>query len=559
MKVHDDAGKKMAGTPEGNLVEAARAGDNQAFGKLFDTWFDRVHDVSRRIVRDPGTAGEVAQDTFLAAWTGLANLEDPDAFGGWVLRIARNKSLNRLEKDRRSVALDDETMTTLTDMDAADHDPLAHLDQAGRVALVWDAAAALGERDMSILDLHLRHGLGAGELAEELGTTANNAHQMLFTLRKRLGTNVRALVLWRAGRPACENLRRTLANAGIHTFDKQAVKAIDRHAQVCDQCSQEREDRLNPAALFGAAPVLAAPFVFKTQAASALEAAGVPMGGSTALGTPAGIGTATPASPVTSPVASPVAVPSDPSDSDPTPDADDRSTAKRVRVVAVAAVALMLVGGAVWLSGSLSARGNSTHLAAISTDTTEPADDGPVTSSSTDSTSATSETSGVPTTAEGGFVIDGSDTVPGGGTSPPQTTPEGRPTPPPPTQPGTTVTDPPATTVTTPPRPTSPSTTQTTTDTVPPAAPPVILDFTATATDQCRGGVLYELVWDTTQTTQVYYGLEGAPAAIGKSVGKASICHLSTGGNYTPPRFVLVAEGPGGKVQQIVTGGYRIP
>ena len=81
----------------------------------------------------------------------------------------------------------------------------------------------------------------------------------------------------------------------------------------------------------------------------------------------------------------------------------------------------------------------------------------------------------------------------------------------------------------------------------------------AAATDQCRGGVLYELVWDTTQTTQVYYGLEGAPAAIGKSVGKASICHLSTGGNYTPPRFVLVAEGPGGKVQQIVTGGYRIP
>ena len=52
----------MAGTPEGSLVEAARAGDSQAFGKLFDTWFDKVHDLSRRIVRDPGTAGEVAQE-----------------------------------------------------------------------------------------------------------------------------------------------------------------------------------------------------------------------------------------------------------------------------------------------------------------------------------------------------------------------------------------------------------------------------------------------------------------------------------------------------------------
>lgn len=86
MQDENDAGRVMAETPEGNLVEAARAGDNRAFGQLFDLWFDRVHDLSRRIVRDPGTAGEVAQDAFLAAWTRLDSLEDPDAFGGWLLQ-----------------------------------------------------------------------------------------------------------------------------------------------------------------------------------------------------------------------------------------------------------------------------------------------------------------------------------------------------------------------------------------------------------------------------------------------------------------------------------------
>ncbi|MBP7631532.1 MAG: sigma-70 family RNA polymerase sigma factor, partial [Acidimicrobiales bacterium] len=352
----------MAGTPEGSLVEAARAGDSQAFGKLFDTWFDKVHDLSRRIVRDPGTAGEVAQDTFLAAWTRLDSLDDPDAFGGWLLRIARNKSLNRLEKERRSVALDHDTMTTLTDLDAPDHDPLAHLDQAGRVALVWDAAAALGERDRSILDLHLRHGLGPGDLAEELGTTANNAHQILFTLRKRLGTNVRALVLWRAGRPACENLRRTLSSAGIATFDKQAVKVIDRHAEVCDDCSRERSDRLAPAALFGAAPVVAAPFLLKAQAASALEAAGVPMGGSSALaggstaGSAAGGGTApgaTSTGAMSAAAVHPLPTPlptggdgpsgSEPSGTEPHPTsgAAPGPANRRVRILAVAAVVLV--------------------------------------------------------------------------------------------------------------------------------------------------------------------------------------------------------------------------
>lgn len=289
----------MARTDEGNLVEAARSGDSQAFGQLFDTWFDRVHDLSRRIVKDTGTAGEVAQDAFLTAWTRLDSLDDPDAFGGWLLRIARNASLNRLSKERRSVALDSETMTTLSDLDAPDHDPIAAMDQAARIDLVWDAAAALGERDMSILDLHLRHGLGAPELAEELGTTANNAHQILFTLRKRLGTNVRALVLWRAGRPACGDLRRALAAAGIGTFDKQAVKVIDRHAAVCSSCNDERSERLAPASLFGAAPVVAAPILLKAQAASALEAAGVPMSGSASLGGTGGtVGSADPATPM---------------------------------------------------------------------------------------------------------------------------------------------------------------------------------------------------------------------------------------------------------------------
>ena len=85
----------MAATEEGTLVEAARRGDHDAFGELFDAWYDRVHDLVRRILHDPGLAGEVAQDSFLKAWTKLDTLEDPDAFGGWLLRIARNGALSR--------------------------------------------------------------------------------------------------------------------------------------------------------------------------------------------------------------------------------------------------------------------------------------------------------------------------------------------------------------------------------------------------------------------------------------------------------------------------------
>ena len=78
----------MATPSDAELVERARAGDQSAFGALYDTWFDRVYDLAFRVVRDGNAAADVAQDTFLSAWRELDALSDPAAFGGWVRRIA---------------------------------------------------------------------------------------------------------------------------------------------------------------------------------------------------------------------------------------------------------------------------------------------------------------------------------------------------------------------------------------------------------------------------------------------------------------------------------------
>src|SRR5215204_5872292 len=83
------------------LVAEALEGDETAFGRLYDAWYDRVWNVARRVVHDPEVAAEVTQDAFLSAWRNLGTLEDPDAFGGWLLRIARNASFNRHRKEAR--------------------------------------------------------------------------------------------------------------------------------------------------------------------------------------------------------------------------------------------------------------------------------------------------------------------------------------------------------------------------------------------------------------------------------------------------------------------------
>ncbi len=274
------------GRTDAELVQAARSTEPEAFGQLFDRWFDRSWNVARNIVRQDDIAAEVAQDAMLNAWQRLDQLRDVDAFGGWLLRITRNRALNRLERERRSRATGDEIVSGLRDrrLHEGQTDPTgaqtppstdAVVDIRDQQELVWAAAAALGERDASLLDLHLRHGLAPAEIAEELGVEANTAHQQLFRMRNKLGDAIGSYVLWRNGRPLCDGL--AAAVSGQVAFDRSVSKAVAKHQKSCDQCSERRAALLDPSKLFASVPLVGVPLQLKVDAAAALHNAGVPV------------------------------------------------------------------------------------------------------------------------------------------------------------------------------------------------------------------------------------------------------------------------------------------
>lgn len=281
-------------------VVASLSGDPAAFGHLYDAWFDKAYDVALRINRDRDVAAEVAQDAFLSAWRNLGSLEDPGTFGGWILRIARNGAYNRQRKEQRSQPVDDRGLAVIEAVGAsptsapqgfgvedrlsASSDPSRAMEDAELADLVWDAAGALGARDVEVLDLQLRHGLSPAEIGEVVGLNRNAANQLVHRVRKRLDAAIRARVLWRGGTPACPDLDRLLRSAGIAAFDAEAVKLADTHAASCEACSDRRQLKLQPSALFASVPIVVAPIFIKTQAASALEALGVPMQGSSFAG-----------------------------------------------------------------------------------------------------------------------------------------------------------------------------------------------------------------------------------------------------------------------------------
>jgi RNA polymerase sigma-70 factor (ECF subfamily) len=98
-----------SGVADGFLVAQTLAGDRRAFDKLIAKYQKQAVAVSYRLLNNSHDAMEVTQDAFLKAFNSLATLQKPEAFGGWLMRIVSNLSLNfrRARKTRAQLPLDD--------------------------------------------------------------------------------------------------------------------------------------------------------------------------------------------------------------------------------------------------------------------------------------------------------------------------------------------------------------------------------------------------------------------------------------------------------------------
>jgi RNA polymerase sigma-70 factor (ECF subfamily) len=157
-------------------IRAVAAGNQDAFAQLYADYVRMVHAivlgrVPRRDVDD------LVQDVFLTAYTRVAELRDPAAFGGWIAAIARNRATDYLRRSREQVELPD---------DLPGGDPI----QAETFA-VLDVVRKLPETYRETLLMRLVEGMSGAEIAERSGLTPAsvrvNLHRGMKLLREKLG------------------------------------------------------------------------------------------------------------------------------------------------------------------------------------------------------------------------------------------------------------------------------------------------------------------------------------------------------------------------------------
>jgi RNA polymerase sigma-70 factor (ECF subfamily) len=79
----------------------ARVGDEEAFRELTDPYRRELQVHIYRIVGSAQDAEDLLQETLLAAWRGLAQLEERASMRAWLYRIATNRALDVLRASRR--------------------------------------------------------------------------------------------------------------------------------------------------------------------------------------------------------------------------------------------------------------------------------------------------------------------------------------------------------------------------------------------------------------------------------------------------------------------------
>lgn len=87
---------------DAQLVGAAAQGSSQAFARLVDRHQQALRAFLRRACRDWALADDLAQETFLVAWSRIGKLEPGANVRAWLCGIGYNKALSALRSDRRA-------------------------------------------------------------------------------------------------------------------------------------------------------------------------------------------------------------------------------------------------------------------------------------------------------------------------------------------------------------------------------------------------------------------------------------------------------------------------
>lgn len=144
------------------LVIAAKTGNADAFGSLYDGYVRKIYDFIYYKTLNQELAEDITSTVFIKAWQHINQFRE-GSFAAWLYTIARNAVSDHYRRERDHLDIDD-------CWDLADQsDFLANIDQGLKLEKVRSSLSGLKPEEREILMMRFWLELSFQEIAEHLG------------------------------------------------------------------------------------------------------------------------------------------------------------------------------------------------------------------------------------------------------------------------------------------------------------------------------------------------------------------------------------------------------
>lgn len=159
-----------------------RDGKDSGFTELYNRYAKGIYNSISRIVSHTGEAEDILQDTFFTVFSELDKLSGVTSFEGWVKRIAINRSISHLRKQKIQFA-------DVSELDLAadeNYDHSAHEIIDCKVEDIKRGIAELPAGYKTIVNLYLFEKMNQEEIAIMLGLSPVTVRTQYHRAKKKI-------------------------------------------------------------------------------------------------------------------------------------------------------------------------------------------------------------------------------------------------------------------------------------------------------------------------------------------------------------------------------------
>jgi RNA polymerase sigma factor (sigma-70 family) len=200
---------------DAELVSRTLAGDRDAFNRIVSRYQILICSLAYSRIGHLGQSEDVAQETFITAWTHLRLLRQPEKLRAWLCGIVHNRAKKCLRHEIRNPVHSAESLETVEESPAPVALPSDETVSREEEALLWRALEQIPQLYREPLILFYREHQSIENVAAEMELSEDAVKQRLSRGRKMLHEQVESFV---------ENtLRRTAPSAA---FSNAVIAAL---------------------------------------------------------------------------------------------------------------------------------------------------------------------------------------------------------------------------------------------------------------------------------------------------------------------------------------------